>query len=82
MQNKLNAVNWQKVGFIDASVKVNTIQQTQLNQNLFTVKQTGNAIMDQFLSAVTDIKIYGEADQNKCYEYRHKSRYIRIVYTK
>lgn len=67
MQNKLNAVNWQKVGFIDASVKVNTIQQTQLNQNLFTVKQTGNAIMDQFLSAVTDIKIYGEADQNNFY---------------
>lgn len=67
MQNKLNAVNWQKVGFVDASVKINTIPATQLNQNLFTVKQTGNDVMDEFLSAVTDIKIYGEADQSNFY---------------
>lgn len=43
------------------------MEEVELNPNLFTVKQTGNEIMNQFLSAVTDIKIYGEPEQHHFY---------------
>ena len=67
MQDRLNRVDWKKVGFLDVNVKVNDREEIELNQDLFTVKQTGNDIMDQFLAAVTDIKIYGEPEQHDFY---------------
>ncbi len=67
VQYKLNDIDWQSVGFLDTDTKISTMAETELNQNLFTVKQTGNDIMNQFLSAVTDIKIYGETDQSGFY---------------
>ena len=67
LQERLNHVDWDKVGFLDANVKINRMEEVELNPNLFTVKQTGNEIMNQFLSAVTDIKIYGEPEQHHFY---------------
>lgn len=67
MQNKLNKVDWNKVGFLDSSIKIGRMKETTLNQKLFTVKQTGNDIMNQFLDAVTEIKIYGETEQQHFY---------------
>ena len=67
LQERLNRVDWDKVGFLDANVKINRMEEVELNPNLFTVKQTGNEIMNQFLSAVTDIKIYGEPEQHHFY---------------
>lgn len=67
MQSKLNAIDWQSVGFLDTDTKIGMMTETELNQDLFTVKQTGNDIMNQFLSAITDIKIYGETDQSNFY---------------
>lgn len=67
MQNRLNKVDWNKVGFLDSSIKIGRMEQTKLNQKLFVVEQTGNDIMNQFLEAVTDIKIYGETEQQHFY---------------
>ena len=46
LQERLNHVDWDKVGFLDANVKINRMEEVELNPNLFTVKQTGNEIMN------------------------------------
>ncbi len=67
LQQKLNAVNWDTVGVLDSNIKIVKRQEKVLDENLFTQKTSGNEIMDNFLLAAEDIKIYGEPDEKGFY---------------
>lgn len=61
VQQELHKVGFQKdvLGFADPFMEqITYLSEPEISKDLFTAETTGNPVMDRFLSAVTDVKLY------------------------
>lgn len=68
IQQKLNYVNWDNIGFMDASlqkVSKSENEKVNANKNIFVTTKTDNEVFNQFLSAITSLHIYNGKEENR-----------------